>query len=211
MISSKVGPIPPRPIWPFYSLRVVRQNRNYRRIASPVELRRQVPSVLKVHHDASIAFWVSWPNNFSNSSIWSAYCDISLLAYHQSPLSILVRSFGGLCGPPQGTELNSVYYSLGEGRNGEQEREENQERVSISSVADEDYKFPDLSEQFSNAGNELSEFNWKWFPLGIGGLACLLFGIGVYCFAKRRSIVLGITLTVVGWVCGQIGFIRWFN
>jgi hypothetical protein len=56
-----------------------------------------------------------------------------------------------------------------------------------------------------------SELKWEWFLLGVVGLAAFLSGIVVFFFAKRRSVILGIALTVGGWVCGQLGFIRWFN
>jgi hypothetical protein len=132
------------------------------------------------------------------------------------PPGLRVFKVSQLFGPgisrlPQRTELDTVDYCLGNGCDCKQEREENQCGVGVVSMANEDYELLDLSKQFSNASSELSEFNWKWLPLGIGGLICFLSGITVFFFAKRRSVILGLTLTVVGWVCGQIGFVRWFN
>src|SRR5579872_7520156 len=111
----------------------------------------------------------------------------------------------------QWAELDSVDYRLGKRCNGKPECKEYQRGIGISSVADKNYKFLDFSEQVSDASSELSEFNWKWFPVGVLGFACFLSGIGVYFFATRESVAFGIILTVVGWVCGQVGFIRWFN
>jgi hypothetical protein len=135
----------------------------------------------------------------------------SALLHLEQMLGSVRASLGSIRAPSQRANLNPVNYRLRESCNRKHKREENQRGIGVVPMADENYKFLAFSEQFSDAGSELSEFDWKWFPLGIGGFVCFLCGIGMYFFSKRRSVTLGIILTVVGWACGQIGFIRCFK
>ena len=105
----------------------------------------------------------------------------------------------------QRSELNRIDYRLSDSRNGKYRGEENQSGISIFPVTEKNYKLSDFSEQFSNSDDE---FDWRWLPLGIAGLICLIWGMFVFYTSDKT---IGMVMFLVGWICSQIGFARCFN
>lgn len=102
-------------------------------------------------------------------------------------------------------ELNRIDYRLRDSCNGKYRSKENQNSIGIFTVSKKNYKLLGFSEQLSNPDDK---FDWGWLPLGVAGFICLIWGIFVF---YTKSMTLGMVMFIVGWVCSQIGFARWFN
>jgi IS1 family transposase len=70
----------------FEHIGIGRYDINDHGVATPVKFSREAPVVLEIDKKPGVAFWVFWPENFSDSAIWPTYGHISSLAYTQGVL-----------------------------------------------------------------------------------------------------------------------------
>lgn len=125
-----------------------------------------------------------------------------------SVLSGLRSIISGVGGIPQWFQLQAVYDGLCESSYCQSQCQSNQDCISIPFIAKEDYKLFDLSKQFSKISDEQTHPRWQWFPVGVAGLAAFLYGLWL---VMKGLFLRGMILALVGFVCGQFGFVHWLN